>query len=96
MERFYEKINDPNYNAATFFAVCRGKVQEQFSYPVQTLFIAISAKTKLYNCFNVKLRVKISVAHFLRFTLELSQQIHAAWLQLDMTVTKLLMCDDVG
>lgn len=26
MERFYEKINDPNYNAATFFAVCRGKV----------------------------------------------------------------------
>ena len=26
MERFYEKINDPNYHAATFFAVCRGKV----------------------------------------------------------------------
>ena len=26
MERFYEKINDPNYSAATFFAVCRGKV----------------------------------------------------------------------
>ena len=34
MERFYEKINDPNYNAATFFAVCRGKVEEQFLYPV--------------------------------------------------------------
>ena len=29
MERFYEKINDPNYNAATFFAVCRGKVQKR-------------------------------------------------------------------
>ena len=27
MERFYEMINDPNLNGATFFAVCRGKVQ---------------------------------------------------------------------
>lgn len=27
MEQFYEKINDPNHNGATFFAVCRGKVE---------------------------------------------------------------------
>ncbi|XP_044173590.1 regulator of telomere elongation helicase 1-like [Acropora millepora] len=32
MERFYEKINDPNYNAATFFAVCRGKVSEGLDF----------------------------------------------------------------
>lgn len=32
MERFYEKINDPNYNSATFFAVCRGKVSEGLDF----------------------------------------------------------------
>jgi len=32
MERFYEKINDPNYHAATFFAVCRGKVSEGLDF----------------------------------------------------------------
>lgn len=32
MERFYEKINDPSYNAATFFAVCRGKVSEGLDF----------------------------------------------------------------
>jgi len=26
MDAFYEKINDPQYNGAVFFAVCRGKV----------------------------------------------------------------------
>ncbi|PFX28485.1 Regulator of telomere elongation helicase 1 [Stylophora pistillata] len=32
MERFYEKINDPSCNAATFFAVCRGKVSEGLDF----------------------------------------------------------------
>ena len=30
MDAFYEKISDPKYNGATFFAVCRGKVQYRF------------------------------------------------------------------
>ena len=32
MEMFYEKINDPEYKGAIFFAVCRGKVSEGLDF----------------------------------------------------------------
>ena len=32
MEMFYEKINDPAYKGAVFFAVCRGKVSEGLDF----------------------------------------------------------------
>ena len=32
MEMFYEKINDPSFKGATFFAVCRGKVSEGLDF----------------------------------------------------------------
>ena len=42
MHAFYEKISDPKYNGATFFAVCRGKVQYSFyvaSFPGRSPFL---------------------------------------------------------
>lgn len=32
MERFYEKINDLNYNFVIFFVVCRGKVRMKYGF----------------------------------------------------------------